>query len=163
MSNNFRPPFDVLAVWTESIASSLGRKVAFPKDLLDDILNYTNNQSRSPTSSECTTPENSYTYITSSGSSSNSSSGASLHSSSNSLPYEESTLSSSCSSLSNFSKPGRLHSICEVDHSSNNNSINNSSLSSPDAEQTMLTCGSIESWALGQRPRLTLHFCFKKF
>ncbi|CAL8115686.1 unnamed protein product [Orchesella dallaii] len=147
-----RPPFDVLAVWTESISSGLGRKVAFPKDLLDDILNYSNNQSRSPTSSECTTPENSYTYITNSGSSSNSSSGASLHSSSNSLPYEETTLSSSCSSLSNFSKPGRLHSICEVDHSSNNNSINNSSLSSPDAEQTIITCGSIESRALSASP-----------
>lgn len=147
-----RPPFDVLAVWTESVSSGLGRKVAFPKDLLDDILNYSNNQSRSPTSSECTTPENSYTYITTSGSSSNSSSGASLHSSNTSLPYEENTLSSSCSSLSNFSKPGRLHSICEIDHSSNKNSINNSSLSSPDAEQTIITCGPLENRALSASP-----------
>lgn len=130
----------------------------YPKDLKDlkaAIREFSSQPSRSPTSSESTTPDASFTYISSSGASSNSSSGSlpsTTATSSSSLV--ESTLSSACSSLTAFAKSGRLHSICEreVDHSSNNNSIHSSTLSSPDVEQPIIQCNSIPSRALSASP-----------
>ncbi|XP_021947855.2 LIM domain kinase 1 isoform X2 [Folsomia candida] len=141
-----RASFEILSSWTESVASSLTRNLPFPKDLLAEIRDYVGtHSSRSPTSSESTTPDTSFTYMTtSSGASSNSSSGSlpssatdTNSSSSSSSACVENTLSSACSSLSTFTNKsgGRLHSICEVDHSSNNNSMNSSTLSSPELEQ----------------------------
>lgn len=128
------------------MASNLSRGLPFPKDLMSEIRGYAN-QSRSPTSSESTTPDTSFSYMgSSSGASSNSSSGsgASLPSTDNSTSFVENTLSSACSSLSTFAKSGRLHSICEVDHSSNNNSMNSSTLSSPDMDQQpILSCNTM--------------------
>jgi len=116
--------------------------------------------SQSPIS-ECSTPDPSFSnalvscdgaYSSSSSGGSNSESVPISISSGNNLSQVESAVSSSCSSLSTYSKPVLLHSICEVDHSGNNNSLSKSSVSSPDLDQKIIAQTSINSRALSASP-----------
>ena len=146
----YRPSFEILSGWFESVSSNLIRGLPFPKDLQEEINSFVANIKGSPGSSECTTPDTSFSY------SSNSSFGspACLPSSNNSS-YADCSLSSSCSSLSTFIKPGRLHSIREItiDHSSNNNSLYSSTIPSPvEMDHSLLSCTSRNNRTLSASP-----------